>query len=268
MRFTFVLCSLLLAAQLQAQVFMRPFDNAATLALGGSAVAYPGLSAGLNNPAQLGFGEKLGVYAGSAIPYGLEGWQTARLQAFAGLNPNSGVGIEMVHSGTDMYTEQRYRLMYGRKLGEKIMLGGSGDVLRVDAQEYGSTTIATFSIGILAQALPQVWLGARIQNPLQQKIGADVLPTVLHIGACWKPSELLLLLAETEKDLERPAQTKAGLEYRPVPILVLRAGVRTTPARVGFGAGVRLKNGLSLDVGSEWHPALGITPAAMVVWRR
>jgi hypothetical protein len=37
---------------------------------------------------------------------------------------------------------------------------------------------------------------------------------------------------------------------------------------MGFGAGLVLKNGLTLDVGSDWHPVLGFTPAAMVAWRK
>ncbi|MFN0037629.1 MAG: hypothetical protein ACKVUS_21410, partial [Saprospiraceae bacterium] len=92
---------------------------------------------------------------------------------------------------------------------------------------------------------------------------------LLRIGAAWQTSSLLIFLAEVEKSLERNAQIKAGFEYRPVDVLVIRAGVRTGgTTRVGFGAGVRLKNGLALDFGSEWHPTLGITPAAMIVWRK
>lgn len=268
MKIKLILVAFFFAAGLKAQVFMRTFDNAASIAFGGASIAYPGLAAGLNNDAQLGFGEKFGAFAGSAIPYGLGGWQTARFQGFVGLNANSGLGIDIAHSGTDLYAEQRFRLIYGRKLGEKISLGGSIDALRADAGEYGSVTTATFGISMLAQALPKLWLGADIRNPLQQTIGDDLIPTVLRIGACWKPSTLFMLLAETEKDLERPFQIKGGFEYNPVNILVLRAGVRTAPARIGFGAGLRLRSGLSIDVGSEWHPSLGITPAAMVVWRR
>jgi hypothetical protein len=271
MRPTLLLCCTLLAITGHAQVFMRPFDNAAVMAMGGASIALPGLSRGLNNDAQAGLlsAGSPGVWAGSAIPYGLSGWQTAQIQGVVGLSKGSGLGLDIAHSATSAYSEQRFRLAYGRQLGEKIFLGGSADVLRVSAQEYGSVTAATFSLSILAKALPTVWLGAKLQNPLQQKIGDDIPVSLFRVGAVWKPSELFLFSFETEKDLERPAQIKAGFEYRPHTLLAVRAGMRTGDvARIGFGAGLRLKNGLALDVGSEWHPSLGITPAAMISWRK
>lgn len=270
MRPTLLLCCVLLAFTSRSQVFMRPFDNAAVLAMGGGGIALPDLTNGLNNDAQAGLpGTKIGVWAGSAIPYGISGWQTAQIQAVVGLQKNGGLGLDILHSATSAYAEQRFRLAYGRRLGEKLFLGGSADVLRVSAQEYGSVTAATFSLSILAQALPKIWLGAKIQNPFQQKIGDDVAVSLFRVGGVWKPSALFLFSFETEKDLERPVQIKGGFEYRPHRVLVVRAGMRTGgAARAGFGAGLRLKNGLALDLGSEWHPSLGLTPAAMVSWRK
>ncbi len=258
-----------LCLPLQAQVFMRPFENAAAMGMGGSTIAMPSLAAGLSNEAQLGLGERLGFWAGSALPYAVEGWQTGHFQAVAGMGKFSGVGFGIEHSGTDLYTEQRFRLAYGRRLTEAFYLGGSADVLRASAQEYGSTTMATFGLSLLARALPDVWLGAKIQNPFQQKIGEDLVPTVLRIGASWKPSDILLMTFETEKDLERNAMVKAGLEYRPISVLVIRAGMRSNKvARIGFGAGLRLKNNIAIDLASEWHPSLGLTPSAMISWRK
>lgn len=248
---------------------MRPFDNAASLALGGATAAYPNLSVGLANESLLGQGEKLGVYLGSAIPYGISDWQTAQFQGFTKLGANDGLGLDIAHSGIEVYQEQQFRLLYGRRLGEKFYLGGSASLLRVSAQEYGSANGVTFGLGLLAQALPNLWLGARLQNPFQQKISDYEAASLLRIGAAWQASDLLIFLSEVEKSLERDAQIKAGVEYRPVDVLVIRGGVRTGgAARVAFGAGIRLKNGLALDFGSEWHPSLGVTPAAMIVWRK
>jgi len=254
---------------LQSQVFMRPFENAAAMGMGGSTIAMPTLSAGLANEAQLGLGERLGFWVGSALPYGVAGWHTGNVQAVAGMGKYSGVGLGIEHSAVDVYAEHRFRLAYGRRLMEAFYLGGSADVLRASAQEYGSTTMATFGLSLLARALPDVWVGAKIQNPFQQKIGEDLVPSILRIGASWKPSEILLMTFETEKDLERNAMIKAGLEYRPVSALVIRAGMRSNQvARIGFGAGLRLKNNLAIDLASEWHPSLGLTPSAMISWQK
>lgn len=267
--FAFLAFIFYVAHVLEAQVFMRPFENAAAMGMGGATVAMPGLSAAVPNEAQLGLGRRLGVWAGSAVPYGVVGWRTAHLQTMFGMGKWGGAGLGIEYAGTDIYKEQRFRLAYGRRLSEAFYLGGSADVMRSSAAEYGSTTFYTFNLGILARALPKVWLGAKVQNPFQWKIGEDVVPTVLRIGASWKPSELLLMSLETEKDLERPAMVKAGLEYRPVQALVIRTGMRSNEiARLSFGAGIRLKNNLSLDISSEWHPSLGLTPSFMMAWSK
>lgn len=266
---TFFALSLLCALNLQSQVFMRPFDNAAALGSAGAGIAAPGLQFGLVNDAQLGMGLTYGVWAGGAIPYGLSGWQSAQFQALFGMGKSSGIGLDIQHNGVNELSEQRIRLAYGRKLGARILLGGSLDALRLSASEYGSTTQGTFSVSMLAQVLPQVWIGARAQNPFQLKIGPDLVPTVLRTGVCWNPSKLLLALFEVEKELERQASVKAGVEYRPGALLALRLGVRNAEVtRMSFGLGLRLKNSLQIDAASEWHPALGITPAIMISYNK
>lgn len=248
---------------------MRSFDNAAAMGMGGATIAMPVLSAGLSNEGQLGLGNKVALFAGSAIPYGLSGWKSLQFQGLAGIGKWGGASLSVFHAATDYYLEQRFQLGYGRRLADKFYLGATADVLRNSAQEYGGNTFVTFSLSFLAQVLPQVWLGGKIQNPLQQKLGNDLVPTVFRVGATWKPGDQFLLSFETEKDLERPVQVKGGLEYRPVPLIALRAGARGgKAAHMGFGAGLRLKNGLAIDLGSEWHPVLGITPSAMISWRK
>ena len=268
MRIRLLILLLSLPAFGQAQVFMRAFDNSTAMALGSAVIAYPGLGAGLGNDAAPGFGEKAALFLGGALPYNIGGWQAAHFQGIMRAGANDGVGLEFTHSAIETYGEQQFRLVYGRRLGNKFLLGGSANVHRISAQEYGNATGFTFGLSVLAEALPGVWLGARVQNPLQQEMAGTALPSVLRIGAAWQAASTLILLAETEKDLDRPAQIKAGIEYHPVEALALRMGIRTEPARLGFGAGFQLKNGLEFDTGAEWHPTLGFTPSAMVVWRK
>ena len=87
----FVFC-LFLHTALLAQVFMRPVENAAAMGMGGGTIAMPSLSAGLGNEAQLGLGERLGFWVGSALLYGVTGWHTGNIQAVAGMGKYSGVG--------------------------------------------------------------------------------------------------------------------------------------------------------------------------------
>jgi hypothetical protein len=266
-----ITCLLLLAfaLRLNGQVFMRPFDQASLLAMGGAGIALPDLGAGLSNDAQLGMAPKMAAWAGAALPFGLRDWQSAHFQGMARLGKHSGAGMDIRHAGTDDYSEQQLRLMYGRRLAANVYLGGSGELLRVAAPEYGQAAGFGFSLSVLARALPTLWFGAQVQNPFQQKIGDFSTQSRLRVGGTWQPSRLFLLSLETEKNTERPVQIKMGMAYQPSERIVLRLGVRSgAVARAGFGMGFRLKNGLSAEAASEWHPALGITPAAMFVWQK
>lgn len=253
---------------LVGQVYMRPVENASGLALGGAVVAFPDGAAGLNNDAVLGLENKSGIFLSSAIPFGIGAWQTMQFQGFVKTGAADGLGLDVLHSGIDAYREQRFRVLYGRRLGQAICLGGSADVLRVSAPEYGSATTVSFGLSVLAEPLPNIWLGARVQNPLQAELSGTVLPTFLRLGAAWEAASTLVLLAEVEKDIDRPAQLKTGVAYRPVSRVALRLGFRTEPSRISAGAGLQLVQGLELNAASEWHPTLGLTPSVMLVWRR
>ena len=250
----------------RAQVFMQPFENAANMAMGGASVAFDGPVNGTTNPAQLGNAPKMGVMAWSALPYGVAGWQSHGFQGMTRIGKTSGVNIGVLHSGIEGYAEQRFQADYGRKLSEKISIGGSFMALRVSADEYGSAMGYTVALGITAVPIPKVTLGAVVQNPFAQKIAGFTTTNLIRFGARWQPSKVFQLAAEVNKDLERPVQMRMGMDYRPVQMVHLRAGMRTNPSRTDFGAGFELKKGPRLDFGAEWHPTLGITPAAMVSW--
>ncbi len=250
-----------------AQVFMRQPDNAAALAMGGATVALPGVELGIANDAQAVKGEKWGLFASSAMPYELTEWQTLRFQAFAKVTETDAVGFDIHHSGIEVYAEQRFRVRYARRLGERIFLGVNGEMLRVSANEYGSANAFTGGLGFLANPWSTLWIGGQLNNPFQQSLAGSTLPTVFQVGAAWRASAAFVMTGEVEKDLERDAEIKAGFQYRPNELLVFRAGIRSHPGRPAMGAGVRVFDHLFIDTGAEWHTSLGFTPALMVSWR-
>lgn len=249
-----------------AQVFMQPFENAAFMAAGGANAARQTTDNGLSNPAQLGHASATAVFAWSAIPYSLKGWQSHGAQALFRAQRYGGAAVEVLHSGVEGYAEQRFSIGYGRRLSEKLSLGGSLVAMRVAAGEYGSATAFTFALGVTARPLPQLSIGAVIHNPIPQQLAAYPLSSVLRVGAQWRPSSLFSVSADMDKDLNAPAQLRVGAEYRPISWLFLRAGTRTGPARAAFGAGFVLPGHIRIDTGAEWHSILGLTPALMVSW--
>lgn len=266
MKKTLVLSLALLTGTVAAaQVFMRPADNAALSGMGGVAVSVPDASCGAYNDAQLGLSRGVRMLASSAMPYGIAGWTNSHAQLIASLSSSGAATIRLWHNDAGGYSEQRLSAGYGRRLSEKILLGLSADGMRRAAESYQPDYQISCSVGVLTHILPQLWLGCTIQNPLPQRSAGLLLPSVFRSGATWRPGNVLMVSAETEKISGKPAGVKAGMEYRPQPQFALRAGVRTGGgARLSLGAGFSMKNGLTFDAATEWRADLGITPAFMI----
>lgn len=256
-----------LAPHLSAQVYMRPFDNAAALGIGGAAIAQPDLAAGFVNDAQVATVQKPTALLSAALPYTVSNWQSLHLQAVIPTRQQGAWGVTAQHAALPTYAEQQVQLTYARALGRNWQLGVSALGLRASAPEYGAHTGLSASVGVLANALPNVWLGAQIHRPFVAFSGKTTVPPALRFGGCWQAAKTARILAEVEKEQNSPAQIKAGLEYRPVPAIAVRFGTRTQPAQPTLGAQWQPSTQLAIDVASAWHPALGLTPAVMVRWQ-
>ncbi len=236
--------------------------------MGNAAVAYPEADAGGEQASVLGLVQGAGVWIGASLPYGLSGWQAVRIQAFARTSQRDGIGIDMAHSGIASYSEQRFRLLYGRRIGHTLWIGGGADILRISALEYGQAATLTFGVSALANPLPTIWVGAHIYNPVQAEITGAPIPAILRLGAAWRPSDTFIALAEVEKDLERPPVTKIGAAYRPLSGLTVHMGIHGEPLRFTGGVAMHLNNVLAIAMAAEWHPVLGITPTMTLIWRK
>ena len=95
---------------------------------------------------------------------------------------------------------------------------------------------------------------------------AERAPTVLGAGLGYTFNDQVLLTAGVVKDIDRPEQFRAGIEYRPLPALFLRTGMGTGPTRAHFGAGVRMGQ-LDLDLAAVIRAQLGLTPMVNLNYR-
>ncbi len=256
-----------LTTQIHAQVFQNSPMLPAWQALGNATVAQPNAENGFSNESALALTEKTQATAGVSLPFGISDWRAMRAQVALPVRNAGAFGFDLVQSGISVFREQKFGLAYGRKVAAKAWAGAGFEYLRVSADEYGAAGTLTFSLGFLAETLPGFFVGGHVHNPFAQKIGDVALASNYRFGFSWKASPVILLLGEVEKSAAQPA-LKAGFQYKLHPKIMARLGVRTNPARVGFGAGVELKSNLRADFSAEWHPILGITPAAGLVWQR
>ena len=101
--------------------------------------------------------------------------------------------------------------------------------------------------------------GAALYNISQTKLASyqdERVPTILKAGLAYRPGTQVLLLVEAEKDVERAANFKVGLEYRPVPVLAARLGLASLTEQASAGVGV-LAGAFQIDYAAAFQQALG-----------
>lgn len=192
----------------------------------------------------------------------------------AGANaPRYGVvGVMAQRYGGRLYSEQALGVAYGYQLGT-VRIGAKIDVLQVSLEGLGSRQTVAASLGGQADIIPRkLTFGATLYNLNQARLAPyqdERVPTVLRAGLGWRASEKVVVLVETEKDVEQDADFRAGLEYRPLPVLALRGGLASlthqTTGGVGFHSGA-----LQLDYAAAWHQVLGLSQQVSVayVWAK
>jgi hypothetical protein len=121
---------------------------------------------------------------------------------------------------------------------------------------FTATVGATYAFG------RNLVLGAQVFNPNEQRItetGNERVPSMVRFGARYRFSDLVFACSEVEQSLNTKPVFKAGIEYKPVSVLVLRAGVSGNPRTSSFGFGLVLKK-FQIDMAGSFHPVLGFTP--------
>ena len=197
----------------------------------------------------------------SALPAGAADGATTAPAASRARARNGVVAFEAQRFGGQLYNETRVGAGYGYRLGQ-ISLGGRVDMLQVSIEGLGSRRVLLGTLGGQIEVVPQrLSFGASLYNLSQTRLASyqdERVPTVLKAGLAYRPSVQVTLLVETEKDVERDANFKAGLEYRPVPILAARLGLATLTKQASAGIGV-LAGSFQIDYAAAFQQALGFS---------
>ncbi|GAA4507892.1 hypothetical protein GCM10023172_39210 [Hymenobacter ginsengisoli] len=179
------------------------------------------------------------------------------------------LGLEAQRFGGVLYNELRVGAAYGYRLGV-INIGGRLDALQVSFQDLGSRRVLVASLGGQAEILPQrLTLGVHLYNLAQARLADyqdERVPTVLRAGLAYRAGQQVLLLAEAEKDVERDAGVKAGLEYLPTAAVAVRLGYASLSQQATGGVGLRAGD-FQLDYAAGWHSALGLSQYFSLGWQ-
>lgn len=191
------------------------------------------------------------------------------LQAATFVLPAKKLGVFAVsfsRFGYSLYNESKYGLAYARSFGPNFSAGIQMNYLRTHiAEDYGSKGYFTVELGVRANLTKQLVIGFHAYNLTRAKMANynnERIPTILRLGLQYDFSEKVFLSVEAEKDIDFKPVFKMGMEYRPVKLFYIRAGVSTNPFISSFGIGFNISDKMNIDLASTIHPVLGFSPMA------
>ncbi len=236
--------------------------------IGNASVSLSDLWSVQNNQAGLGFVKEInaGVYYQNQF---MMKELSTKAFAFAMPTKHGTFGICTSSFGYSLFSQNKYGLAFGKSFGEKISAGVMMDYLQTNIAEYGKRGSLVAEAGIQAKLMKDLTIGMHLFNLTRTKIADyndERLPTIMRLGADYKFSEKVFIALETEKDIDKKAIFKAGLEYKPVKELYLRAGISTNPSLSCFGIGINLKQ-FRLDLSSTYHSTFGFSPQVGLLYK-
>lgn len=234
-------------------------------AMGNASLTFTDINSIFTNQAGLGYLEKLSFTVYGERRFLLADGLNSFLFGVAYPHKSIGtIGLSVHYFGYGKYNEQKIGLSYARKLFKKMSIGAQFNYLGTRIGEYGTAHSFTFELGILAKVTKQFHLAAHVFSPARIELpNGDALPAMFKLGGAYLPSDKVRITAEIEKDLENPFNGRFGVEYHPIHILYIRAGVSTTPVMASFGLGLNM-TGLKIDIATSYHTVLGFTPSLSV----
>lgn len=178
-----------------------------------------------------------------------------------------GRGVFSIGGNTFGYRDFRTfknGLGYSMKLLDALLVGAqiNHQMVRLSGP-YGINQTLTGEFG-LAYKVSKSWrfglavfnLGRNemIESPMER------YPTSMRLGTAYKVSNMVLVVAELEKDILNPMRFKSGIEYKPLKNIIFRIGFATNPIELSFGLGWVFSERYHLDFGTQYHQILGWSP--------
>lgn len=186
-------------------------------------------------------------------------------QNFAFVLPfnNNFAGVTVNRYGISEFNEIKAGVGLAKKFGEQLSIGVKGNFHQIKITNYGNATTFSVDVGANYTLSRQIGLGLYVNNPSSQKYkSANVetnIPTAVHLGATYTPSNKVIVAATVSKDLDRKFDVGVGVDYKFYELLSLRGGLSAKPFKQYFGFGLNYQK-LILDVAVESHPQIGYTP--------
>jgi hypothetical protein len=159
--------------------------------------------------------------------------------------------------GGELYNETEIGLSFGLRLMDVLLLGARGRWCHLSIARYGSASAIALDVSVALTPLPGLVLATLVEGVNRPAIGfEELLPCAIVIGASYAPNGRMELCLEWSQETRSDPGFAGGVEFAPVELLRLRAGVLLQTRSWTCGIGLRYE-GFLCDYGLIVHPILG-----------
>jgi len=209
---------------------------------------------------QAGLADLEGLSAGLFYSniYNVSAFKETAFAFAAPIEKYGSVGANYSYSGDSYSNFSKFGLAFSKRLGKRITGGIQIDYIRAFQLNYGTDGVAVGELGIIAEPVKDLFIGAHVFNPWMSKFSnsGERVTSVFRLGGAYYFSEKVLFTLEGEKDVSKPVVFRGATEYNIAGGLFLRAGVATNPTKYSFGIGYKYK-GAAIDLAYISHDVLG-----------
>jgi hypothetical protein len=237
--------------------------GARSAATGDASVSYIDTWSTFNNPSALGFTDK--IQMGFSYKNNFLMKELSQM-SFAFSLPVKKVGVFHLgvdRFGYDQFASNKFGIGYSRKFGKIFSLGTQINLHWIHIGDiYGNKVTASGSVSFLVKPMKNWNIGVNVYNITATPISIDArdrINTIFRLGTSYLIGGKFMVSVEGEASLQYDPTFKAGIDYRPIPLLAIRAGINTYPMSPTFGFGIDYKK-INFDFAGKWHPVLGFSP--------
>lgn len=243
--------------------------GARSAAMGDASVGFIDTWSGFNNPSALAFTDKTQLGFSYKNNFLMKELSQYSIEFSLPVKKLGVFGIAADRFGYSEFSHNKFGISYSRAFGKIFSLGTQINLHWLHIGDiYGDKVTASGSISFLVKPLKNWIIAANIYNITATPISIDDrdrINTIFRLGSTYHIAEKLLISIEGEASLQYDPSFKAGIEYKPIQLLAIRAGINTYPMSPTFGFGINYKKVL-FDFAGKWHPVLGFSPIASLAY--
>ncbi len=172
-----------------------------------------------------------------------------------------------VHTlGFPLYRESNGSVTFARVITDDFFAGITLHAFHLAIQGYGSTTKFGTDIGGIFNLSKELSVGISLGNVNGADIGdGEEIPRTVTFGAVFRPVGSAVIVFDLIKDIRFPETYRVGLEFLPLDVLSLHAGIQGEPSRLFGGIGVTISP-FTVHYGIGTHADLGSTHSIGVMY--